>query len=143
VVESYRAQVGSVLEVLAEGLAPFVDRQMSEYFEGADWIVTAATRMGRPEPVLATATDPQFQLEVMIRWWGPVFAKVLPKSTRDVVHELRQARNEWAHIHRLRVRVLRARERRGAAPRGRLAARRRGHRARTAASVRPRARVSR
>jgi hypothetical protein len=98
VVESYRAQVGSVLEVLAEGLAPFVDRQMSEYFEGADWIVTAATRMGRPEPVLATATDPQFQLEVMIRWWGPVFAKVLPKSTRDVVHELRQARNEWAHI---------------------------------------------
>lgn len=86
-----------VLEVLAEGLAPFVDRQMSAYFED-DWIVTAATRMGRPEPVLATAADPQFQLEVMVRWWGPVFAKVLPKEARDTVHELRQARNQWAHI---------------------------------------------
>jgi DNA repair exonuclease SbcCD ATPase subunit len=86
-----------VLEVLAEGLAPFVDRHMSAYFED-DWIVTAATRMGRPEPVLATAADPQFQLEVIVRWWGPVFAKVLPKEARDTVHELRQARNQWAHI---------------------------------------------
>jgi hypothetical protein len=97
VTRSYRAEVGMVLEVLAEGLAPFVDRQMSAYFED-DWIVTAATRMGRPEPVLATAADPQFQLEVMVRWWGPVFAKVLPKEARDTVHELRQARNQWAHI---------------------------------------------
>lgn len=98
VVESYRPQVGAVLEELAEGLAPFVDEQMSAHFAGDDWIVTAATRMGKREPVLATATDPQFQLEVMIRWWGPVFAKQLSPDTRDVVAELRTARNEWAHI---------------------------------------------
>lgn len=95
---SYRAQVGQLLEVLAEGLAPFVDRQMQQEFEGEDWIVPAATRLGKREPVLASPTDPQFQLEVMVRWWGPVFAQVLSRATRDVVQELRTARNDWAHI---------------------------------------------
>jgi hypothetical protein len=97
-VQSYRPQVGAVLEELAEGLAPFVDEQMSGHLSGDDWIVAAATRMGKREPVLATATDPQFQLEVMIRWWGPVFAKRLSPDNRDVVAQLRTARNEWAHI---------------------------------------------
>lgn len=95
---SYRAQVGVALEVLAEGLAPFVDRSMREQFPGEDWIVTAATRLGRREPVLASPTDPQFQLEVMVRWWGPVFAARLSRDTRDRVQELRKARNDWAHI---------------------------------------------
>lgn len=96
--ESYRPQVALVLEELAEGLAPFVDQRMSAHFPDDDWIVTAATRMGKHEPVLATATDPQFQLEVMIRWWGPVFAPALSDDARDVVRELRAARNRWAHI---------------------------------------------
>lgn len=95
---SYRAQIGSVLEALAEGLAPFVDRRMRRYYQDEDWIVVAATKMGRREPVLASPTDPQFQLEVMVRWWGPAFAPVLPASARETVQELRQARNDWAHI---------------------------------------------
>ena len=97
-VESYRPQVGTVLEQLAEGLAPFVDKHMSAYFDGADWIVTAATRMGKREPALATAADPQFQLEVMVRWWGPVFSKLLAVDDRDAITELRSIRNQWAHI---------------------------------------------
>ena len=95
---SYRAQVGELLEVLAEGLAPFVDRQMRVHFPHEDWIVTAATRLGKREPVLASPTDPQFQLEVMVRWWGPVFAPLLSNEARDDVQELRKARNDWAHI---------------------------------------------
>lgn len=90
--------MGDALEVLAEGLAPFVDRRMSAHFTEEDWIVVAATRLGRREPVLASPTDPQFQLEVMVRWWGPVFAPALSKDTRDTVQELRRARNDWAHI---------------------------------------------
>jgi hypothetical protein len=97
-VESYRPQVGTVLEQLAEGLAPFVDKHMSAHFDGDDWIVTAATRMGKREPALATAADPQFQLEVMIRWWGPVFSKLLAVDDRDAIAELRLVRNQWAHI---------------------------------------------
>jgi hypothetical protein len=95
---SYRAQVGVALEVLAEGLAPFVDSEMRTHFPGEDWIVTAATRLGKREPVLASPTDPQFQLEVMVRWWGPVFAPRLSRHTRDTVQDLRKARNDWAHI---------------------------------------------
>lgn len=95
---SYRAQVGIALEVLAEGLAPFVDRRMRAHFTDQDWIVAAATRLGKREPVLASPTDPQFQLEVIVRWWGPVFAPALSKDTRDTVQELRKARNDWAHI---------------------------------------------
>jgi hypothetical protein len=95
---SYRAQVGALLEILAEGLAPFVDREMRDHFPNEDWIVTAATKLGKREPVLASPTDPQFQLEVMVRWWGPVFAPTLSKDTRDTVQELRRARNDWAHI---------------------------------------------
>jgi len=95
---SYRAEVGTALEVLAEGLAPFVDRRMQQQFPDEDWIVSAATRLGKREPVLASPTDPQFLLEVVVRWWGPVFAPVLSKDTRDTVQELRQARNDWAHM---------------------------------------------
>lgn len=95
---SYRAQVGIVLETLAEGLAPFVDRRMRAEFTDGDWIVAAATRLGKREPMLASPTDPQFQLEVIVRWWGPVFAPTLSKDTRDTVQELRKARNDWAHI---------------------------------------------
>jgi DNA repair exonuclease SbcCD ATPase subunit len=95
---SYRAEVGVALEVLAEGLAPFVDRAMREHLPGEDWIVTAATRLGKREPVLASPTDPQFQLEVMVRWWGPVVAPRLSRDTRETVQALRRARNDWAHI---------------------------------------------
>lgn len=98
VAASYRADVGDVLEILAEGLAPFVDREMSSEFTDQDWIVGAATRLGKREPVLASPTDPQFQLEVMVRWWGPVFSSSLSKDTRDTVQALRQSRNDWAHI---------------------------------------------
>jgi hypothetical protein len=95
---SYRAQVGASLEVLAEGLAPFVDRLMTRHYPDEDWIITAATKLGKREPVLASPTDPQFQLEVMVRWWGPVFSRALSTDTRTTVQELRRARNDWAHI---------------------------------------------
>lgn len=95
--ESYRAQVGSAFEVLAEGLAPFVDQRMAEAFPGDDWILDAATRLGKRPDVLVSVTDPHFQLEVMNRWWGPTFAPVLNPSARQVVGELRTARNHWAH----------------------------------------------
>lgn len=90
------------MELLATGLAPFVDQHMAGHLAGQkvgeDWIVTAASRMGKHEPALVSLTDPQFQLEVLTRWWGPVFSHHLRPSTRDVVAELRQARNDWAHI---------------------------------------------
>lgn len=94
---SYRAQVGIAFEVLAEGLAPFVDRRMRKAMPEEEWILEAATKLGKRPDVLVSLSDPHFQLEVINRWWGPAFAPVLPASVRPVVTELRTARNHWAH----------------------------------------------
>jgi DNA repair exonuclease SbcCD ATPase subunit len=42
-------------------------------------------------------SDPHFQLEVMNRWWGPVFSPPLTANDRQTVTDLRTARNYWAH----------------------------------------------
>ena len=94
---SYRAQVATAFEVLAEGLAPFVDARMAAAFPGDDWILLAAQKLGKRRDVLVSLSDPHFQLEVMNRWWGPVFAPVLPDELRQTVTDLRTARNHWAH----------------------------------------------
>lgn len=94
---SYRAQVATAFEVLAEGLAPFVDARMSAAFPDDDWILLAAHKLGKRRDVLVSLSDPHFQLEVMNRWWGPVFSPVLTSDLRQTVTDLRTARNHWAH----------------------------------------------
>jgi len=94
----YRAQVGMAFEAIAEGLAPYVDKRMAAYLEGDDWILVASTKLGKRPDIAVSLTDPQFQLEVITRFWGPVFAKELAPELRDVVRELLLARNHWAHM---------------------------------------------
>ena len=97
---SYRAAVGDVLEVLAEGLAPYVDRRMAAHLRSeSDWILAAAGKLGKRPDVLVSVSDPQFQLEVISRFWGPVFAKDLHDRARTTVADLLEARNNWAHIN--------------------------------------------
>jgi hypothetical protein len=96
-VESYRGQVANAFELLAQGLAPFVDRRMSATMPGEDWILEAATKLGKRRDVLVSLSDPHFQLEVLSRWWGPAFAVVLPPGCRAHINDLRTARNHWAH----------------------------------------------
>lgn len=119
---SYRAQVATAFEVLAEGLAPFVDGRMAGAFPDDDWILMAASKLGKRPDVLVSLTDPHFQLEVLNRWWGPVFAAVLTDDLRQTITGLRTARNHWAHpdpdhpfdlgyatrVHQLAEEVLRA-----------------------------------
>jgi hypothetical protein len=94
----YRAQVGMAFEAIAEGLAPYVDKRMAAYLEGDDWILVASTKLGKRPDIAVSLTDPQFQLEVITRFWGPVFANDLAPELREVVRELLQARNHWAHM---------------------------------------------
>ncbi|MCD9623864.1 Swt1 family HEPN domain-containing protein [Rhabdothermincola salaria] len=94
---SHRGEVAIAFEALAEGLAPFVDARMRAAFPDEDWIMMAASKLGKRRDVLVSLTDPHFQLEVIARWWGPVFLAVLGASTRDTVTDLRTARNHWAH----------------------------------------------
>ena len=71
---------------------------MAAYLEGDDWILVASTKLGKRPDIAVSLTDPQFQLEVITRFWGPVFAKDLAPELREVVRELLQARNHWAHM---------------------------------------------
>jgi hypothetical protein len=94
---SYRAQVAVAFEILAEGLAPFVDARMSATYPGDDWILMAAGKLGKRRDVLVSLSDPHFQLEVMNRWWGPAFSSGLSDGDRARIGELRTSRNHWAH----------------------------------------------
>ena len=95
----YRAQVGMAFEAIAEGLAPYVDRRMAAHLDGGDdWILVASTKLGKRPDIAVSLSDPQFQLEVITRFWGPVFAKDLAPELRGVVKELLLARNHWAHM---------------------------------------------
>ena len=95
----YRAQVGMAFEAIAEGLAPYVDKRMAAHLDGEDdWILVASTKLGKRPDIAVSLTDPQFQLEVITRFWGPVFAKDLDPELREVVKELLTARNNWAHM---------------------------------------------
>jgi hypothetical protein len=96
---SYRGNVATAFEVLAEGLAPFVDARMSSTYPDDDWILMAAAKLGKRRDVLVSLSDPHFQLEVMNRWWGPAFAAHLSEDLRQTVTDLRTARNHWAHPH--------------------------------------------
>ena len=127
----YRAQVGMAFEAIAEGLAPYVDKRMSAHLEGDDWILVASTKLGKRPDIAVSLTDPQFQLEVITRFWGPVFAKELDPDLREVVKELLTARNHWAHMSDVQPMDLPYAERvhelaRGPARGRRLAAGRRG-----------------
>jgi hypothetical protein len=94
---SYRAHVATAFEVLADGLAPFIDSRMTRTFPDDDWILMAASKLGKRRDVLVSLSDPHFQLEVLNRWWGPAFGEDLDDDTRRTVTDLRTARNHWAH----------------------------------------------
>lgn len=94
---SYRGQVATMFEALAEGLAPVVDARMETVYPGEDWVLLAANKLGKRRDVLVSLSDPHFQLEVISRWWGPAFERVLGDRHRQTITDLRTARNRWAH----------------------------------------------
>ncbi len=81
------------MELLARGLAPFVDQRLTQRF-GESWPNTVNPD-GRV-PTNAKA-DAQFLLKAMIRLWREGFADTLGHSERSWVSELLDIRNRWAH----------------------------------------------
>src|SRR5579875_3087421 len=92
---SNRERVGRAFESLAEGLGPFVDRQMASV-HGEAWLegfVDTGPRSSAP----GSLRDPAFLLKVMAEAWDSSFRSRLTRSDRNVVFELRDVRNRWAH----------------------------------------------
>lgn len=91
-------RVGKALDLLRQGLAPFVDRE-----------VISATKTGRGvEKLRAYADDPMTNkaiaewdaaalLKVMWETWNDIFRQTLGPAERGLVGEIRGHRNRWAH----------------------------------------------
>ncbi|MDI6843857.1 MAG: Swt1 family HEPN domain-containing protein [Anaerosomatales bacterium] len=92
---SNRDRVGKGLELLAQGLRPFVLREMSAHL-GADWYdsLDLAAKAGSAE---AELRDAYVLLKIMWDRWNDVFTNTLGRTERTYVSELRDIRNSWAH----------------------------------------------
>ena len=86
-------RVGKALNLLNEGLKPFVEREMDACY-GDGWQERAeATRTATG----ALHWDTQALLKTMWNQWNDVFRNVLGQAERSLVSELITARNKWAH----------------------------------------------
>lgn len=95
---SNRDRVGRAFELLAVGLAPYVDRRMgSGPGASADWLPAFTSSARPPIPGPASLTDPALLLRVMADAWDSRFRPELTRADRNIVFELRDVRNRWAH----------------------------------------------
>jgi len=93
-------RVGRAMELLKEGLRPFVEREFRAKY-GDNWRVQAAGALRQDHEALAAAgdahLDAQALLALMWNMWNEVFRDVLGHAERSLVSELRDVRNRWAH----------------------------------------------
>lgn len=94
-------RVGKALELLKDGLQPFVEREMrtkyaQRWFEEVRQSVAPTQAHlfgGKDEPKWDVAA----LLAVIWNQWEQVFKQQLGKAHRSLVSELRDIRNDWAH----------------------------------------------
>jgi len=92
-------RVGNALELLKEGLQPFVERELQRIY-GKQWvseIISDLRHFQRPVSGERIDWDAQALLDVMSGQWDDVFRRTLGRAERTLVSELRDIRNRWAH----------------------------------------------
>ena len=95
---SRHVSLAAAFDIMASGLGDFVSKQMSEYFrDEPSWTEAASSKLGRPSE--HGSVDPLFQLLVMRRFWGPVFSRHYREDLRDIITDLVDCRNLWAHFN--------------------------------------------
>ena len=95
-----RDRVGEGLELLIQGLLPFVEREMAAV-QGKSWKDDAETWLsssGGSSGKKINWNDPQTVLTAIWDQWQLVFRKTLGHAERSLVSELRDVRNKWAHM---------------------------------------------
>src|SRR5687767_7560352 len=93
--ESNRDRVARGLELLSQGVYPFLEREMKSKL-GERWQDAARDAM-RDTTRKINWNDPQVLLSVLWDQWNAVFRDVLGPAERSLVSELRDWRNRWAH----------------------------------------------
>src|SRR5206468_9788002 len=98
---SNHERVGKALELLKDGLRPFVEREMKAQHKQL-WFEQAKAAVSDSQANLfGTENNPRWDaaatLAVMWNQWNVVFRKTLGQAERTLVSELRDVRNKWAH----------------------------------------------
>lgn len=89
-------RVGRALELVGEGLRPFVEREMKAAF-GDKWEKEAEQGFRATFKGGINWGDVTNLLAVILNEWNRVFDKTLGKTERNAVHSLKDTRNKWAH----------------------------------------------
>src|ERR1700757_59483 len=94
-------RVGKALDLLKDGLQPFVEREMKAQHAQL-WLEQARAAVAETQSHLFAGNgQPQWDaaslLSVMWNQWNLVFRKTLGQAERTLVSELRDVRNRWAH----------------------------------------------
>jgi predicted AAA+ superfamily ATPase len=94
-------RVGKALELLRDGLKPFVERELKNQ-HAQRWFEELRSSLPPQQMNLAgTEKAPNWDialiLSVMWDQWNAVFGKTLGRGERSLVQELRDFRNRWAH----------------------------------------------
>ena len=93
-------RVGKALDLLKEGLGPFVDREVKGALESRK-LDAFKLRDYAEDPVLAKKPTSEWDvaglLKLMWETWNDVFRTILGPAERSLVSELRGHRNKWAH----------------------------------------------
>ena len=101
--KSGQAEAGDALDLLREGLGPFVARQVARNPPPADRLADFVRSNSWLERKRIGDWDVAPLLKFMQFMWHDVFRHVLGRSERAFVTELQDWRNKWAHQERLPV----------------------------------------
>ncbi|MCI0622286.1 MAG: DUF499 domain-containing protein [Acidobacteria bacterium] len=94
-------RVGKALDLLKEGLRPFVEREMKAQHAQLWFEQAKASVSDSQANLFGTEAEPRWDVAalLMTMWnqWQGVFRKTLGQAERTLVSELREVRNRWAH----------------------------------------------
>lgn len=94
-------RVGKMLDLLRDGLQPFIERELKAQYQQL-WLEEVRATLSNQQLTFAGTEDkPHWDiaaiLAVMWNQWNEVFRKTLGHAERTLVSELRDTRNKWAH----------------------------------------------
>ena len=93
-------RIGKLMELLKEGLTPFVKAEMEAQY-GNSWMDEALRTLRKSEDWGEKEGEVHLYVHglLVLRWfqWKEVFSKTLGHAERSLVSELRTVRNSWAH----------------------------------------------
>jgi len=95
-----RDRVGKAMDLLKDGVGPFVEREFNSFYGEQNALTRARSffrdsRLSTEGPFLDW--DIAALLSLMVFSWQDVFRQTLGQTERSIVSELRDWRNKWAH----------------------------------------------